>query len=224
MDYQATQITLSLVDSFLRVNAYLLKTSQGFILIDTGTPLNRRKLERELAQHGVQPGALKLVLLTHGDIDHTGNAIYLRRNYGAPIGMHPGDAGVLENGDMFWNRKFEGKWTKRMIQKLMPVRPANMGKPDILLSDGDSLAAYGLDGAVLNTPGHSTGSLCVLTSVGDLFCGDLFTNRSGKPRLNSMLYDHPAGQASFERLKALPIKTVYPGHGAPFAWKILISR
>ena len=41
--------------------------------------------------------------------------------------------------------------------------------------------------------------------------------------LNSMMYNRPAGEASLERLKTLPIETVYPGHGGPFAWSELVE-
>ena len=112
-----------------------------------------------------------------------------------------------------------------MLKKLMPVfiRLVDIERcsPDLLLADGDPLAEYGLDAQVLNTPGHSSGSLCILTSTGDLFCGDLFINSSKKPMLNSMMYDKPAGEASYERLKTFPIKMVYPGHGSSFRWEEL---
>jgi glyoxylase-like metal-dependent hydrolase (beta-lactamase superfamily II) len=36
-----------------------------------------------------------------------------------------------------------------------------------------------------------------------------------------MIYDVEAGKASLERLKTMPIQTVYPGHGQPFLWKEL---
>jgi glyoxylase-like metal-dependent hydrolase (beta-lactamase superfamily II) len=60
-----------------------------------------------------------------------------------------------------------------------------------------------------------------LTPSGDLFCGDLFINSTGKPMLNSMMYDQKAGMASLEKLKKLPIRRIYPGHGAPFEWEEL---
>jgi glyoxylase-like metal-dependent hydrolase (beta-lactamase superfamily II) len=36
------------------------------------------------------------------------------------------------------------------------------------------------------------------------------------------MYDAEAGNASLEKLKNLPIKMVYPGHGQPFAWEALV--
>ena len=61
-----------------RVNCYLIRTADGHVLIDTGGSNERNELHRELENAGCTPGSLKLVLLTHGDFDHIGNAAYLR--------------------------------------------------------------------------------------------------------------------------------------------------
>ncbi len=70
------------------VNSFLIKTDTGFVLIDTGFSGNRIKLENELKLAGCIPGNLKLIILTHGDADHTGNALYIRNRYKTIIVMH----------------------------------------------------------------------------------------------------------------------------------------
>jgi hydroxyacylglutathione hydrolase len=72
-----------------------------------------------------------------------------------------------------------------------------------------------LDAKVLHIPGHSTGSIGILTAGGDLFCGDLFVNVT-KPVKHSIIIDVAAFNASVERLKNLFVNKVYPGHGKPF--------
>jgi glyoxylase-like metal-dependent hydrolase (beta-lactamase superfamily II) len=218
MNQQIIPIRLPLPLKLSHVYSYLVKTEQGDFLIDTGMTNARKKLETALDHLCSHPGELKLILLTHGDFDHTGNAKYLREKFSSRIAMHEGDAGMLENGDMFWNRKIKSRILKKIIPMVVRFGDSELCKPDIILRDGDSLADYGFDAIVLNTPGHSSGSICFLTSSGDLFCGDLLTNSTGKPMLNSMLYDKEAGNTSFKRLHEYPIKMVYPGHGNPFAW------
>jgi glyoxylase-like metal-dependent hydrolase (beta-lactamase superfamily II) len=88
--------------------------------------------------------------------------------------------------------------------------------PDLTLEDGQTLSPYGLDATVVHLPGHSTGSIGVLTSEGDLFSGDLIYNFL-RPEM-IWIDDLPAAQASVERLKHLNVRTVYPGHGKPFPW------
>jgi hydroxyacylglutathione hydrolase len=70
------------------VNCYLIKNDAGYILIDTAFPNNRAELEKELENAGCRPGNLRLIVMTHGDLDHTGNGAYLRERYGAKIAMH----------------------------------------------------------------------------------------------------------------------------------------
>ena len=206
------------------VYSYLLQTDEGFFLVDTGMTNARRQLDSALQHFCTNPSDLKLIILTHGDFDHTGNARYIRDRYHSRISMHSDDAPMLANGDMFWKRKIKNGLLKQVMSMVIRFGEQNQCEPDVLLADGDSLAPYGLDAQVLNTPGHSSGSICLLTSAGDLFCGDLFNNSSGKPRLNSMMYNQPAAEVSFTRLKSLPIKMVYPGHGKPFPWNALIEQ
>ena len=81
--------------------------------------------------------------------------------------------------------------------------------------DGDDLSEYGFDARVLSIPGHSKGSIGVLTAAGDLFCGDLLENAK-EPATNSIMDDPAACGASLETLQHFEINTVYPGHGRPF--------
>ena len=83
-------------------------------------------------------------------------------------------------------------------------------QPRLYLEEGDDLSEYGFDARVLHIPGHSKGSIAILTAEGALFCGDLLLYKDG-PVLNSIIDDRAAAQASFERLKSLKANTVYTG-------------
>ncbi len=221
MSQQIIPIQLPLPLKLSSVNCYLLKSEMGYVLIDSGMTNARKQLATVLTQQGCQPGNLKLIVLTHGDFDHTGNAAFMRKSFDSKIAMHQADSGMLENGDMFWNRKIENPVLKKLFPLFIRFGKGERCTPDFFLKEGDSLIEYGLDARVLNTPGHSAGSLCILTNSGDLFCGDLLASAGQKPGLNSMMYDKEAGNLSYERLKTLPIQTVYPGHGQPFQWNEL---
>ncbi len=198
------------------VNCYLLETDTGFVLVDTGSSNRRAELESELAHGGCKPGNLQLIVLTHGDFDHTGNAAYLRKAFGTKIAMHRGDAGMAEHGDMFANRSSGNAILRLLAPLLFRFPKANRFKPDVHLQDGDDLSEYGLQARVLSIPGHSAGSIGILTAEGDLFCGDLLEN-AGKPATNPIMDDPAACVSSLEKLRDLEIHTVYPGHGQPFA-------
>lgn len=204
----------------LAANCYLLKTDTGFILIDTGRASKRAKLEKELESAGCKPGNMKLIILTHGDFDHTGNCAYLRNKFGTKIAMHYEDSGMVERGDMFWNRKTGNFIAKKIVNILFSITKFN---PDFTINEGDDLSEYGLDAKVLYLPGHSKGSIGILTASGDLFCGDLFMNNN-KPALSSIIDDPVEANMSVEKLKSLVINTVYPGHGKPFPMSALLIK
>lgn len=197
------------------VNCYLIGSATGYILIDSGGANNRKELDYQLESAGCEPGALNLILITHGDFDHTGNAAYLRAKYGGKIAMHAGDLGMAEKGDMFYNRKQPNILIKTLIPIFTGFGKTQRFSPDMLVEDGDDLSWYGLDARVISIPGHSKGSIAILTSRGDLFCGDLLENTS-EPGLGSLTDDLPAAEASLQRLLGMKIGMVYPGHGQPF--------
>lgn len=199
----------------ITVNCYLVQADTGYILIDTGMPNQRQAIEDALEQTQCQMGSLKLIILTHGDIDHCGNAAYLRQKFGAPIAMHVNDVGMVERGDMFWNRKTPNPLIKVLFRLFFGLRKADQFTPDLYLEDRSTLSECGLDAEVIHLPGHSKGSIGVLMSTGDLFCGDLLGN-TDKPELWTIIDDPGAAHTSVKKLDSLPINTVYPGHGQPF--------
>jgi glyoxylase-like metal-dependent hydrolase (beta-lactamase superfamily II) len=197
------------------INCYLVKTDTGFILIDTGRASKRTKLEKELESAGCQPGNLKLIVLTHGDFDHTGNAAYLRKKFGTRIAMHYDDSGMAERGDMFWNRKNPNVLIRIMFDLFFGLRKSDRFKPDLYIEDGYDLSGYEFGAKVLHLPGHSKGSIGILTADGNLFCGDLFMNMN-QPAPTSLVDDLAELNSSIGKLKSLKINTVYPGHGKSF--------
>jgi hydroxyacylglutathione hydrolase len=201
-------------------NCYLVRTDTGYILIDTAFSPKRADLDRKLESAGCKPGNLQLIVLTHGHGDHTGNCAHLRRKYATQVAIHRGDSEKVERGDV------DIHGLDRIILKLISFAAGLGGietfKPDRYLEEGDGLSAYGWDAQVLHLPGHSNGSIGILTAGGDLFCGDVFVNVT-KPVRHSIVTDPAAFHTSVERLKSLNIKKVYPGHGKPFLMEKFIK-
>lgn len=217
---ELTTIILSLPYRLGTVNCYLVKAKTGYILVDTGCSNKRAYLEKELIRAGCKPGNLNLIVLTHGDFDHTGNAAYLRKEFNTRIAMHYDDSGMPEAGNIFWNRKKGNALIRMIVPVFFRFGKSERFKPDLYIRDGDDLSEYGLDAKVLHIPGHSKGSIGILTADGNFFCGDLYVG-GGKPDFNSIIDDVIAANASTEKLKKLDIKTVYPGHGNPFQMQLI---
>jgi glyoxylase-like metal-dependent hydrolase (beta-lactamase superfamily II) len=139
------------------VNCYLVAASTGFVLVDTGTPEKRNVLDAELERAGCPPGDLRLIVLTHGDYDHAGNAAHLRSRYDAKIAMHRDDVGRVARADWSWNLKPKPDKFRFLFRVVAVfIRPGEFDtfEPDILVHDRQSLASHGLDATVIHLPGH----------------------------------------------------------------------
>lgn len=210
------EITSTPLSYFFGVNSHLIKTDKGYFLIDTGIKKKRLRLENELKKAGCKPGDLKLIIITHGHLDHVGNAAYLRDKYGTRIAMHKEDTRITESGDMFIDTK--GGILIRLIgilMKLFGLSEYERFTPDIYLENNQDLSEYGLLATIIHTPGHSKGSISIITEEGDLFCGDIFGNAK-KPEKTSLIDDHVMFELSVEKLRSLNPSIIYPGHGNPF--------
>jgi hydroxyacylglutathione hydrolase len=217
------------------VNCYLVKAGHGFILFDTAGHLandrvftNRRDgLVKGLDDAGCKPGNLKLVILTHGDNDHTSSAAYIRDRYKVKIAMHRSDLDLVESPVL---EKVMGTYNYKSIKyKIMFLLMKRLFKritvkvlddfekftPDIFIDEGFDLSEYGFDAKILHIPGHTAGSIGILSSEGSLISGDIFIN-TGKPSTAPNAYDFKKLVESVGRLKKMNIKAVYPGHGDPY--------
>ena len=210
-------ISLALPFGMGSVNSNLVHNERGFYLVDTGGPNATAKLERELELAGCTPGLLKLIVITHGDFDHIGNAARMRARFGAPIAMHKNDAGMAERADMLASRKSGSKVMAWIVPRLFGFGQDRRFTPDVLLGDGTDLTTYGWEAKVVALPGHSGGSIGVVTAEGDLFCGDLLENTKN-PVMGSIVDDRQEMMASVRRLTGAGIRKIYPGHGSPFGF------
>ncbi len=126
----------------------------------------------------------KYILLTHNHLDHTGALQELKNKLKVPFACHPLDSAGLS----------------------IPV-----DKP---LKGGERLSLGELELAVIHSPGHTRGSLCLL--VGKfLISGDtMFPGGPGNTRSSADFKE--IVRSIKERLLVLPDETVvYPGHGEP---------
>jgi len=89
------------------------------------------------------------------------------------------------------------------------------------LHDGETIRLGAAQLTVLHTPGHTPGHCALLLEErGVLFSGDALvtldsaTGRTG-PQPVRWNDDPEQERASFERLRALDVAVVYPGHGEP---------
>lgn len=178
-------------------NCYLVRSASGSgFIVDPAADSGR--ISREAAAMGLKPEA---VLLTHGHYDHIGACAEIARMYHIPVYAGEKETELLSNAE--WN--LSGDWWGTPVYL----------KADRTVKDGDLLTVGDIAVRVLETPGHTGGSVSwYLPDSHILFSGDtLFAQSYGRT-------DLPTGSESdmirsIRRLLAeLPGDTkVYPGHG-----------
>ena len=182
---------LSLMVGPIMTNCYILCDEEAGVcaVIDPGD--EPKRIEAMIASSGCTP---IMILLTHGHFDHcTGVAGLLETWPELPVYIHQGDVTDGSGGELRFHRLGE--------------------KNQRYYKEGDKLTVGGLTLDVLETPGHSTGSVCLLVEgQGVLFAGDtLFRGSCGR-------CDFPGGDyrkmlTSLGRLAALEGDLrVLPGH------------
>ena len=176
-------------------NCYIVgsESNKEGVIIDPGD--DAEEILKNIKDSGLD---IKLIVLTHGHIDHTGAVKEVKKATGAEVAIHTDDAKSLQ---------------EQLLGRLFGLSYPPPPPPDWLLKDGDSIDIGDLHFLVVHTPGHSPGGICLL-GEGVVFSGDtLFNYGIGR-------YDLPGGSGSqlmnsiHTKLMILPNDTiVYPGHG-----------
>jgi hydroxyacylglutathione hydrolase len=183
-------------------NVYLV-TGKVPSVIDTGTGFHSRTVLQKL-QLFLPLLSIKQIILTHEHFDHVGGVPELLK-------ATQENTAIVANQTVVEKLK-EGKSSfAEMLGGTMPS--ITVTKP---VSDNEHIIIGDDRFEILATPGHSIGSLCIYGKKSKwLFSGDTIFAQGGFGR-----YDFPGGNlealhCSAERLAALDIQNLYPGHG-PF--------
>jgi hydroxyacylglutathione hydrolase len=155
------------------------------------------------------------VALTHGHLDHVAalgrlKDLYTVRGYSLHIAVHTSDRKFLGPKALEAHAEYLGKEEKSMFGDF-PELP----KPDIKLKDGEKVLDTDL--VVIETPGHTPGSLCFYSErEGILFSGDtLFFEGVGRTDLHGGS-EKKLRDSIVKKILVLPPETrIFPGHG-PF--------
>lgn len=207
------------------VNWYAVEDGGQWTVFDAGAPGHWPDLEL----HGIRPGAVAAVVLTHAHADHVGVADRLRAS-GARVYVHADDEGLARTA------KASGKNEASMLPYLRrPMAWKLLGhlarngslKPQRIAevttyADGEVLDVPGRP-RVIHTPGHTDGHCSLhLEQAGALIGGDVLctlnplTGARG-PQLMPSAFNRSSAQIldSLGRIESLEA-TLYVGHGEPW--------
>jgi ribonuclease/clavin/mitogillin len=210
----------------LAPNVYLVVDGGHGALIDAGYPDEASitpRLEYLQGIAGPSAGsgqALKLshIIVTHHHIDHCGGAHALRQATGAAVCLHPTEARLLSD----WRAVAPPDVDlliepQTMAERLGAWRRATaQTTADHLVEGGDTLQVGGVTIEVIDTPGHTMGSISLyLREEGVLFTGDTVLGLGTVAIFPPPHGDMALYMQSLERLKTYDATLLCPGHGPP---------
>jgi glyoxylase-like metal-dependent hydrolase (beta-lactamase superfamily II) len=199
------------------VNAYAIRQSTSFVLVDTGVVGAERGYLRALEQiGGVERGEAPLgeIFLTHGHEDHTGSAAALVSLTGATVRGPAVDADVIQ-GRAARADPILLDWEVPLFERYGKVAPAPPMSLDAVVEDEDWLN-WDRPAQVIAAPGHTAGSVAVFFPEDCvLIAGDAIMSIDGEPRLGAFNVDPDQARSSVRRLARLGPKLLCVGHGSP---------
>lgn len=184
---------------------YLITTSQGHILINTGLADSVPLMQASARKLGFDLKDVKILLTMQAHYDHVAAFAEIRKLSGAKIYATEGDAAYLEDG---------GKSDPLVLafaDQDFSFRPV---KVDRRLKDGDTVALGGTEVKVISMPGHTRGA------AGYTVNGVLIVNVPsvvvpliGNKRYPNIVEDY---EATFAKLKQLQPRVWVAGHASQY--------
>lgn len=196
-------------------NSVLIVNGTNSILVDTGVKGNIKRFQKLFQQFELKPEDIKLIILTHIHYDHAGNLHKLAKITGAKVLVHKNEFESLKNGFIpipTGQGKYSGfisKIGKAVYPKFASPKPF---LADLINQDEFDLNPFGIEGKIISTPGHTTGSHSVLLGK-TLISGDTFINIRNGRIFPPFANDPKTLLETWQKLYDLGIQEIYPGHG-----------
>lgn len=186
--------------TYKSTNCYLLQSNNGWIMVDAGWPDTLPQLLHLLKQKSVRTNDIKYLIVTHFHPDHAGLAEDLK-GFGAQLILHESQVPYVEKINSFFKKNPKANFKE--------IDAGN----NIIVSSAESrefLSNVGLNGEIIQTPGHSDDSISLIIDGCCGFTGDL-------PGLSLMeAYDDQTIKDSWKMIQSYNVKKIYPAHGNPY--------
>jgi metallo-beta-lactamase class B len=138
------------------LSSYLIVTSQGNILINSGTAESVPMILASVEALGFKFSDIKLITATHGHFDHVAGLAEIKRLTGAKMLMEEADAPLLESGG-----KTDFRFGSDSSFHFEPVHV------DRLLKDGETIVLGDATLTLHHHPGHTKGASSFTMNVRD---------------------------------------------------------
>ena len=212
---------------------YVLRSEQGYLLVDTGYAHDEKALQAGLRAVGISLRDITHVLLTHHHDDHAG--LVARVTIQRPVLqviLHERAVPLLAHGAN--DLTHGGYWLNRRVRLLGGLKgvvepgwhehrfpPYRVRPCDITVSGDDDavLRGLGLAGTVIALPGHTVDSIGIVLDDGNAVVGDAaanFLRFAGTRHCVVFLTDLDQYYASWRRLIEAGARFIHPAHGDAF--------
>ena len=225
-------IDLPLPSMLGRVNVFLIRSGDGFVLFDTGMNYDpcRAALENSLATLGIPWHAIHTIFLSHFHPDHVGLAAFVAKQSKADVRMHQSDYDHLLE---YSNKDNLPPWTALCLDKAgsppelrlqMDSEASQLfqsGSPTPIvrfIDQGEAIPSILGPLDVIWTPGHSAGHLCLYSRTHQLLLSGDHILDGITPNIHYHPNSDPLGDflSSLDKTAALPVRHILPCHGVPF--------
>ena len=134
------------------LGAFLITTSEGHILMNTGMPSSGPMTVDSIRKLGFKPEKIKLMITGHAHIDHAGAFSFFKSQFGAPLAVMKDDVAAMESGD-----RNDFKYADDFVYPAVKV--------DRILRDGDTIRMGEVLLTAYHTPGHTRGATTWVANV-----------------------------------------------------------
>lgn len=198
-------------------NCYLLEGEDGSILVDTCNVKDGPPILRAVTGKNV-----RLILLTHCHFDHVSSAAYLAKRLNVPIAMSERDVPLIGHGtdSHLHADNVLGKIMVFFSQDVLRKSTYSLFTPTVFLEDGMDLSPWGVAAHVVALPGHTPGTVGVLTDGGDFIVGDAMFDIL-RPTGSRLFEDRAEMLRSLEKIRGSNARTIWVGHGSPIAGRAI---
>ena len=177
------------------------------VLIDTGYRADFEETERLISELGISVSEVGLIISTHCHCDHIGGNKIIQDRAGCDIALHPVGRYFVETQDD-WST-----WSRYYSQE------ADFFHCTRTLEEGDVVSLGPHDFRVVHTPGHASDGIVMYNKKEKVLISSDALWEFDVPTITVRIEGSTAVQSfkkSLEKLAALDVDVVYPGHGTPF--------
>ncbi len=192
-------------------HVYLIKGSDGLVLIDAGGGGHGEAIVRNIETEGLNPRDVSALLITHNHFDHSCGAAELREFTNCEVYMSAQSRDVLEHGTEI----SAGLHVAKELGIYPPEFQFRNCRVDRDVNDGDVINVAGLRFEAISVEGHSPDSICYLTEIEGkrhLFPGDVLFYGGVIGLINFPGSTMDGYRRDLKKLADLKVDGLFPGH------------